>query len=140
MINELKSMYEAYVEKSLEVRKKAPLFAGFLGLGSDPRKHPCHEEFYDATIAWTENFVKSGPSAEAAMEVASYVLETPAQNREVDAYWFLWVAVGNIRNLVPLLKNEDCKTLAARFDELYNKRDRMPVQVETYKMLVKAAK
>lgn len=140
MINELKCMYEAYVEKSLEVRRKAPLFAGFLGLGSDPRKHPCHEEFYDAAIAWTERFVKSEPSAEAAMEVASYMLEVPDQHREEDAFWFLWVAVGNIRSLIPLLQKEDCKVLVARFDELYKKRDRMPLQIETYKKLVKAAK
>lgn len=140
MINELKQMYKDYVEKSAEVRSKAPLFAGFLGLGSDPRKHPCHEEFYDATIAWTKRFVESQPSAADVMAVASFVLEKPEQYREKDAFWFLWVAVGNIRSLVPLLEKEDCKVLVKRFDELYKKRDRMPVQVETYKMLAKAAK
>ena len=140
MINELKNMYEAYIEKSLEVRRKAPIFAGILGLGSDPRKHPCHEEFYEAAIAWTENFVKSEPSAEEVMAAASYMLEAPDPQRERDAFWFLWVAVGNIRTLIPYLKKEDCKILAARFDELYKKRDRMPVQIETYKKLVKAAK
>ena len=140
MINQLKEMYEAYREKSLDVRRKAPLFAGILGLGSDPRRHPCHEDFYEAAIAWTDSFVKSQPTQEEVMEVASYILEEPDKDRERDAYWFLWVAVGNIRKLVPLLSKEDCKTLAARFDELYKKRDRMPVQVETYKMLVKASK
>ena len=59
MINQLKEMYKDYCEKSLEVRRKAPLFAGILGLGSDPRRHPCHEEFYEAAIAWTDGFVKS---------------------------------------------------------------------------------
>ena len=140
MINELKAMYEAYVEKSAEVRRKAPLFAGMLGLGSDPRKHECHEAFYDATIAWTEKYIATSPSAQEAMEVATYVLETPAEHREEDAFWFLWVAVANIRSLIPFLQKEDCKALVAKFDELYKKRDRMPVQVETYKKLVKAAK
>ena len=140
MINELKQMYAEYQKKSLEVRRKAPVFAGILGLGSDPRRHPCHEEFYDATIAWTENFVKSGPSADEAMEVAMFVLEAPDKEREHDAFWFLWVAVGNIRPMIPLLGKENCKTLADRFDELYKKKERMPVQVETYKMLVKASK
>lgn len=140
MINQLKQMYDDYQKKSLEVRQKAPIFAGMLGLGSDPRRHPCHEEFFEATIAWTEKFVSSVPSQAEAMEVASFVLEEPVKFREKDAYWFMWVAVGNIRTLVPLLSKEDCKVLAARFDELYKKRDRMPVQVETYKMLVKASK
>lgn len=140
MINELKQMYADYQKKSFEVRQKAPVFAGILGLGSDPRRHPCHEEFYDATIVWTDKFVNSAPSQAEAMEVASFVLEEPEKFREKDAFWFLWVAVGNIRKLIPLLSGEDCKALAARFDELYKKRDRMPVQVETYKMLVKASK
>ena len=140
MINELKQMYADYQKKSLEVRQKAPIFAGILGLGSDPRRHPCHEEFYEATLAWTEKFVKSAPTQQEAMEVASFVLEAPEKERERDAFWFLWVAVGNIRSLIPFLSKEDCKALAGRFDELYKKRDRMPVQVETYKMLVKASK
>lgn len=140
MINELKQMYEAYKEKSLDVRKNAPLFAGFLGLGSDPRKHPCHEDFYHAAQGWTERFVASNPAPEVVMEAATYILEEPNQNREKDSFWFLFVAVGNIRSLIPLLRKEDCKTLVAKFDELYKKRDRMPVQVETYKMLAKAAK
>lgn len=140
MINQLKQMYDDYQKKSLDVRQKAPLFAGMLGLGSDPRRHPCHEEFFEATIAWTENFVNSEPSQAEAMEVACFMLEEPEKFRDKDAYWFMWVAVGNIRKLVPLLSKEDCKALAARFDQLYKKRDRMPVQVETYKMLVKAGK
>lgn len=140
MINELKSMYEAYIEKSLDVRRKAPLFAGFLGLGNDPRKHACHEEFYEAAIAWTEKFAQTNPSAEDAMTAASYMLEVPDQHREQDSFWFLWVAVGNIRSLIPYLQKEDCRTLVARFDELYKKRDRMPLQIETYKKLAKAAK
>ena len=140
MINELKGMYEDYLKESAEVRKKAPMFAGWLGLGSDPRKHPCHEAFYDATIAWTERFVASAPDHEQAMEVAMFELETPMQFRDYDAYWFMFVAIGNIRPLIPLLSKEDCQALVKRFDELYKKHDRMPLQVETYKKLVKAAK
>lgn len=140
MLNELKERYQQYAQKSLEVRKKAPVFAGWLGLGSDPRRHECHEEFLDDVIARVDAFVKSEPTAEAAAEVAMYILEEPMNHREYDAYWFMFVAVGCIRSLVPLLSKEDCKTLAQRFDELYKKRDRMPVQTDTYKMLVKASK
>lgn len=140
MINELKGLYNDYLKESVEIRKKAPLFAGWLGLGNDPRKNPCHEAFYDATIAWTERFVASAPDREKAMEVAMFELETPMQFRDYDAYWFMFVAIGNIRALIPLLSKEDCQALVKRFDELYRKQDRMPLQVETYKKLVKAAK
>ena len=140
MINEMKARYDAYCEKSYDVRKKAPLFAGILGLGSDPRRHPCHEEFLDDVIARVNEYVKSAPSAEDVMEVATFMLVEPTEHREEGAYWFMFVAVGCIRSLIPLLKKEDCKVLVAKFDELYKKRDRMPVQMETYKMLVKASK
>ena len=140
MINELKGLYEDYLKESVEVRRKAPMFAGWLGLGNDPRKNPCHEAFYDATIAWTERYVASNPDQEKVMEVALFMLETPEKFREYDAYWFMYVAIGNIRPLIPLLTKDDCKILVKRFDELYKKRDRMPLQVETYKKLVKAAK
>jgi len=140
MINELKARYDEYKEKSLDIRRKAPFFAGWLGLGSDPRRHPCHEEFLDDVIERVDSFAKSDPSAEAVADVALFLLEEPLRNREYDAYWFMYVAVGCIRSLVPLLKKEDCQMLVRRFDELYKKRDRMPVQVETYKMLVKASK
>ena len=140
MINELKGLYEDYLKESVEVRRKAPMFAGWLGLGNDPRKNPCHEAFYDATIAWTERYVASNPNQENVMEVARFMLETPEKFRDYDAYWFMYVAIGNIRPLIPLLAKDDCKALVKRFDELYKKRDRMPLQVETYKKLVKAAK
>ena len=140
MINELKTMYEEYAKKAYEVRKKAPVFAGWLGLGNDPRRHPCHEEFYESTITWTDKFVATEPTAQQAMEVATFVLEMPVQYREYDAYWFMWVAVGNLRAMIPVLTKEDCRTLVKRFDELYKKKERMPLQVETYKKLVKAAK
>ena len=140
MINELKGMYNDYLKESVEVRRKAPLFAGWLGLGSDPRRHPCHEQFYDATIAWTERFVASAPDRERVVEVAKFELEIPMEYRDYDAYWFMYVAIGNIRPLIPLLSKEDCQVLVKRFDELYKKKDRMPVQAETYKMLAKAAK
>jgi len=140
MINELKARYEEYKEKSMEVRRKAPLFAGMLGLGSDPRRHPCHEEFLDDVVARVDNYVKTEPAPEAVMEVATFMLEEPMKHHGTDAYWFMYVAVGCIRSLVPLLKKEDCKELVNRFDGLYKKHDRMPVQAETYKMLVKASK
>lgn len=140
MLNELKERYQQYAEKSLDVRKKAPLFAGILGLGSDPRRHECHEDFLNDVIARVDAYVKTAPDSEEAAEVAMFMLEEPMKFKEYDSYWFMFVAVGCIRSLVPLLRKEDCKKLAERFDELYKKRDRMPVQIETYKMLVKASK
>jgi hypothetical protein len=140
MLNELKTMYEKYDEKAREVRRKAPVFAGALGLGSDPRKHPCHEEFYENVGKWIQTFVESKPDADAAKDVALFLLQTPPEYRQVDSYWFMYVCVGMIRDLIPLLRKEDCAELAVVMDKLYAKKERMPVQMDTLKKLQKAGK
>ena len=140
MINELKERYAAYDKKALEVRRKAPVFAGFLGLGSDPRQHECHEAFYEDVGKWMEAFVATAPAAEAAKEVAVFMLQVPKDYREHDSYWFMYVCVGMIRQLIPFLGKENCAELADMMDKLYPKKERMPVQIDTLKALKKAGK
>ena len=140
MINELKTMYEEYDKTAMEVRKKAPLFAGWLGLGSDPRKNPCHEAFYEKVQEWMKAFVAGAPSAEQAQEAAWFLLEEPFNHQGAEGYWFLYVCIGLIRELIPFMSREDCGALADRMNALYPRRDRMPVQQDTFKMLQKAGK
>jgi len=136
----LRKLYTDYLEEVIEVRRKAPRFAGVFGLGEDPRKHPCHTVFYENVSKWAEEFVAAQPSRDAALEAAWFFLEEPKKHEETESYWFMYVCVGFIRNLIPCLKAEDCKALAERFNSLYPRRERMPVQQETFKMLQKAAK
>lgn len=140
MIEKLKELYATYLEDATKVRKEAPRFAGFFGLGNDPRKHPCHEIFYDNVAKWTGEFVASQPQSAEAMEAASFILEAPGQNMESEGYWFYYACIGFVQKLIPFLSGADCKTLADRMNVLYPKIERMPLQQETYKMLAKAAK
>jgi len=135
MVEKLTQMYTAYYEKSQKVRREAPLFAGFLGLGSDPRKHPCHEEFYEAVEKEMAEFTASNPNSAEAAKVARFLIEEPTKYREKDAFWFMYVCVGFVRPLVKMMEKEDCKALAETMQALYNKKERMPVQLETMKML-----
>lgn len=139
-MEKLRQLYEEYLAQAYSVRKKAPAFAGIFGLGEDPRKHPCHELFYQNVGDWVKEFVASAPNPEQAMETACFLLEEPKKNADAEGYWFLYVCVGFIRELIPFLSPEDCKQLSQRMNALYPRRERMPLQQETFKMLQKAGK
>ena len=51
----------------------------------------------------------------------------------------MYAAQGWCRELVSRLDADGCAELRTLFDELYPKRDRMPVQQELYKALKKGA-
>lgn len=136
----LRQLYADYLAEADKVRKNASVFAGIFGLGDDPRKNPCHEIFYQNAGNWVKDFVASAPAREQALEAASFLLEEPRKNTNAEGYWFLYVCVGFIRDLIPFLDREDCKQLAERMNTLYPRRERMPLQQETLKMLQKAGK
>ena len=140
MINELKERYIAYDEKALAVRRKAPVFAGILGLGSDPRKHECHEEFFEDIGKRIEAYAATNPTSEDAKAVATFMLEMPKNYREHDSYWFMYVCVGMIRQLIPFFTKADCVEVADLMEALYPKKERMPVHMDTVKALRKAGK
>lgn len=136
----LRQLYADYLAEAAEIRKKASAFAGLFGLGDDPRRHPCHEVFYHNVEKWVKSFVDSQPDAQQALEAASFLLEEPRKNTQAEGYWFLYVCVGFVRELIPFLTVQDCKQLSERMNTLYPRRERMPLQQETFKMLQKAGK
>lgn len=140
MIETLKELYITYQEDATKVKKAAPRLAGVFGLGEDPRKHPVHETFYRNVEKWIGEFVVSAPDQPQAFEAASYILEAPGQNFQTEGYWFYYACIGFIQPLIPYLSKEDCKKLADRLNILYPRIERMPLQQDTYKKLLKAAK
>lgn len=139
-MEKLRKLYADYIDEAYNIRKKAPVFAGIFGLGDDPRKNPCHEAFFQNASQWLQDFVTSEPSEAQAMEAATFILEEPRNHEGAEGYWFLYVCIGFIRELIPFMNAADCKALAVRFNNLYPRRDRMPLQQETFKLLQKAGK
>lgn len=136
----LRQLYADYLAEADKIRKNASAFAGIFGLGDDPRKHPCHEIFYHNVEKWVQDFVAAVPAREQAFEAASFLMEEPGKNAKAEGYWFLYACLGFIRSLIPFLAQEDCKRLSERMNALYPRRERMPVQQETFKLLEKAGK
>lgn len=140
MLNTLKTYYDNYAEAAQKARNKSNFFDNFLGTGSAANKHPCHEQFYEDIKELVEKYVASGPDAQEACAVSVYMIEEPMKYKGRDAYWFMYVVLAFVRDLIPFMTKEDCGMLAEKLNGLYKKRDRMPVQEDTYKKLVKASK
>lgn len=132
----LMEIYDAYVKKAVQVRKKASPFAGFFGLGDDPRKHACHEMFYEAVEEWANGFDTSDP--DRTLEAVRYIFQAPeAYKDNKDVYWFMYAAHGLTQPLLPGLRPEDRAALAQWYNQTYPKRLRFPVQNQVYKCLQK---
>ena len=140
MLTQLETLYTDYAVTVKEVRKKARVFDGFLGLGKDPRNDACHQAFYDAVGAWAAEFVAAEPDQDTLMQAALYILETPIAYKDQECYWFMFAAHGHIKPMISRLSKENCAALGSRMEDLYKKRDRMPLQREILKLLATAAK
>lgn len=139
-MEQLQKLYQDYHQQVIDLRQKAHFFDGVMGLGDDPKKHPCHEAFYQAVQDWTATFVAGSPTPTDAYAAASFLLETPAHNREGESYWFMYASMVFIEPLIPYLNKEDCKALTARMNFLFPRYDRMPAHQALYKKLQKAGK
>lgn len=139
-LNQLKEYYEKYDAKALKVKQETKGFGGILGMGEDPRNHPCHVEFYEGVEQMVREFLASGPVSAEVAAAARFILEAANVRREAQSYWFTYAAQGHVIPMIPYMNAADCKALADWYDGVYTKLERMPIQRELYKKLRKAAK
>ena len=104
-------------------------------MGDDPRRHACHEQFYEDVAAWVAAFQAKDPTGEQAEAAVRWILESAAEHRDEDVYWYMYAAQGHAKNLIPRMTAEACAQLAAWYDEAYPALDRMPAQQEVYRLL-----
>lgn len=139
-LEQLRVIYEKYIQDVEEVYRNAKPVDGLFGWGDDPRKDPCHMRFYEDAERWTKQFLNAAPGEAEVFEVVRFMLEIPAQYREKHCFWFLYAAQGLTREMIPLLQGVHCTGLRDFYDENYPRRDRMPVQKDVYRLLKKGAK
>ncbi len=140
MLQQLKDRYARYVQEAQTVRDEAPLLAGFLGFGADPKRDPCHMAFYRDAEKWMKDFLASSPSEGEAYAAVKFILSAPVGMREHDSYWFLFAAHGLCRELAPQLNQLHCQELVEFYDREFPRRDRMDAQTAVYKALVRGAR
>ena len=139
-MEQLRARYEQYEQEAREVAENAKPWDGVLGFGNDPRKHACHDIFYRDVGAWTEEFLKSGPTPAQAAEAVEQIIRAAKEHEGEVTFGYLYAAQGFARALIPLMAPEDCKRLQQWYDGAYRPIDRFPLQKEVYKLLKKGAK
>ena len=139
MIQQLMERYRAYDEEARQVRKQAAPTDGLFGMGNDPKKHPCHMQFYEDIGKWTGDFLASDPDPKQAFDAARFLITAPEECSSKESYWMMYASQGWCRELVCRLDADDCGRLRELFDALYPKRVRLPVQQELYNSLKKRA-
>lgn len=139
MIQALKARYAQYHQEAQAAWEKAGLCDGLFGMGADPRKHPCHDDFYNSIGQWVTGFLASEPEASACLEAAQWILKQPADYKDQNIFWYLYAAQKHALPLIPLLPAAACRDLLAWYEGTYPKRDRMPVQDAVVKTLKKTA-
>lgn len=140
MMEKLKQIYEQYYETAEKVRKQAPRFAGFWGMGDDPRRHHCHDVFYEEVGAWVSEYLNTHPYSWEVAAAAKYILEAADLNRDKEAFWYTFAAQSHVAQMILWMNPSECRELADWYDTKYTKIERLPAQKDLYKKLRKAAK
>ena len=134
-LEQLQHLYTVYEETAKGVRSKASRYAGAFGLGEDPRKHGCHERFFEDVGQWTRKFIDSDPSTEDVVRAVWWMLKAADGRRNTDVFGYLYALHGYVKDMIPLLPQEESLVLLQWYDKTYPERERLPVHQEVYRLL-----
>ena len=140
-MHNLKNRYDLYLAEAEKARQRAGFCDGLFGLGKDPRKAACHDDFYEYVAGWVQEFLEHDPSAaECAAAVEWIVKLASAHWEQKDTFGYLYAIHGHIMPLIPRMDREAAKEVASWYEGAYPRRKRMPVQEQVFKALKKAAR
>ncbi len=127
---------ERYDQAVREVAAKLRPGDGLLGFGRDPKREPCHMEFYEAVGAAVAEMVQGDLPASQAAEAVRFLLTLSREEGYHSLTQPMREAVqGHARALVPRLEPEAARELAAWYGRAYPRYRRLPVQSQLFKEL-----
>ena len=139
-MQDLKNRYELYLREAEKARQRAGLCDGLFGMGNDPRKASCHQDFYEYVGQWVDAFLKMKLDPESCAEAVEWILKiADAHRAQKDVFGYLYAAQGHALPLIARMDRNIAGELLSWYDRSYPKRDRMPVQDRVYKALKKAS-
>ena len=134
----INEVIEAYLEKSEEVLKKSKPSDGLLGFGDDPRRNPCHEQFYGDMGRTVEEICEDDLTEDEAYCAVMTILEA-GRKRECPnmCKWMLVACQGHTIPLLSYLSAQSKEKLKKWYDDNVPKRTRLPVEKEVYRAISK---
>ena len=138
---ELAQIYETYIADMVRQRDEESLSDQFSKILVGRRKDPTSEKVASDVDALLQEYVKGEPQSAEVREVLEYMY-TAHQGMDMKhpAYMMILALHRYAPLLIPLLSKEDAQALVSLYDQILTKRDRLPVNVDAYKLMKKQAK
>ena len=135
-IEEIRSLYENYIDKVMELERKRKPTDGLLGFGTSPSQDPCHDAFADELEKELAAFTAGNPGSAETAEILEYMIRIPTSHEEPKSVYWMLLAVHSLAiDLTKHLDREDAKRLAAIYAKLYPRWERLPNMTKLLKAL-----
>ena len=134
-LEELNRLIQEYVAFAGTLKKESLVQKMFMDKRSDDSNHPAHMAFYDGVGRWAGEFAASDPDQQTLVSALERLLLTAQDYKNHMAYWYLLVVQGHAACLIPLLEEENRKSLLNDFETQYPSREQLPVQKDISKLL-----
>ena len=129
-------LIDEYIEKSRSVIANSRPGDGLMGFGNDPKKNPCHMEFYESMERLINEMAASSPDPGEASSVAEILIKAPETISCPDmCRWTLVAARQLAIPLIPYVTPEAKAELKAWFNDFVPRRERLPVEKKLYSAL-----
>ena len=136
-IHSLQVCMERYHEAVKKMTAKLRPGDGVLGFGRDPKRDPCHMEFYNAVGDAVKGMMQEGLSSEEAASAVRFLVTLGLDDGTYHSLTqpMREAVQGHARPLVPLLEPAAAQELAAWYAKAYPRHRRLPVQSQLLKEL-----
>ena len=132
----LEALYDAYLTTVEGLERNRKFGEGMFGFRGGPADNPCHDRFAEDLRALLGDFAAAEPDSADIRTMLAWVYEAPKRGAvPKSAYWMLIAVQALTKELIGGLSAEDARSLAARFEELYPRHERLPVQIELIRLL-----
>lgn len=123
-MEEVKRLYENYLDQVARLQRERKPFEGVFGLGGGPAAHPCHRQF----ARDVEQALARMPREER-LEAMEYIFrQAPAYQDNPLVYWMFLAVHGAVVPFLQELTPQQARQLRAWYETAYPERDRLPCQ------------
>ena len=132
---QLQSLLTAYRADIDALEKTRRPTDGFLGFGKKPGDDACHEKLDQQAAALAADLAADPGSMETADMLRLLFAAGADESWPNYAHWWLLALQRHFLPLIPRLSQEERKALAADYDRLCPRRQRLPLQKQMAKAL-----
>lgn len=138
---ELETLYDVYITGMVRQKEGESISDQFANILVGKRRDPLTEKIAADVDALLQEYATGEPQSGEVREVLEYMFTAhQALDQKHPAHMMILALHRSAKHLIPLLSKEDARDLVTLYDQILTKRERLPVNVDAYKLLKKQAK